>query len=278
MGGGGATGIAWLGGLLIGLRGVGLDLTDADTMIGTSAGSVVGANARSGDDLARAFEPFLQGEVVVPTASFRTRDAARFMVAQVLPGHPRRGRALLGRAALRTAQNPRIASEEDWVAAVGSELVDKPWPEGRLLLTAVDALSGASVVFDSDSGVPLVRALAASCAVPGIYPPVHINGRAYVDGGCRTVTNADLARGHERVVVLAPVPYAVKRADRPRELLATLGPDVRSVVIAPDRAAVQAMGRDLLDMARVGEAAEAGQAQAARVVERIRTVWSDETD
>ncbi|MEO7070770.1 MAG: patatin-like phospholipase family protein [Nostocoides sp.] len=276
LGGGGATGIAWLGGLLIGLRDLGLDLTDADTMIGTSAGAVVAAHARTGDDLEEGFASFLGGQVAVPSAAFRTRDAARFMVAQALPGQARSGRALLGRAGVRAAHRARSATEEAWVAAVGHDLAGKPWPEGRLLITAVDALTGTSVVFDNDSGVPLERAMAASCAVPGIYPPVHVNGRAYVDGGVRTVTNADLARGHERVIVLAPIPYAVKRADRPRELLATLGPHVRSAVVAPDRAAVHAMGRDLLDLSRVGDAADAGRAQAARVVGRLHPVWLDE--
>ncbi|SRR5580765_35397 len=276
LGGGGATGIAWLGGLLMGLRDLGLDLTDADTMVGTSAGSVVAANARSGDDLESAFASFLGGQVPVPPASFRTRDAARFMASQGFPGHPRRGRALLGRAGVRAARRPTSATEEAWVAAIGHDLAGKPWPEGRLLITAVDARTGQAVVFDNDSGVPLELAMAASCAVPGIYPPVHINGRAFVDGGVRTVTNADLAGGHERVVVLAPIPYAVKRADRPRELLARLGPDVRSAVVAPDRAAVHAMGRDLLDLSRVGDAADAGRAQAARVVDRLRPVWLDE--
>lgn len=276
LGGGGATGIAWLGGLLMGLRDLGLDLIDADTMIGTSAGSVVAANARRGDDLEAAFASFLGGQVAVPAGSFRTRDAARFMAAQVVPGGARRGRAMLGRAAIRAASLTGASTEEAWVAAIGHDLAGRPWPERRLVITAVDARTGQSVVFDNDSGVPLERAMAASCAVPGIYPPVHINGRAYVDGGLRTVTNADLAEGHERVVVLAPIPFAVKRTDRPAELLARLGPEVRSAVVVPDRAASHAMGYDLLDLRKVGGAAAAGRAQAARVVDRLRPVWTDE--
>src|SRR5580765_685889 len=63
LGGGGATGVAWLGGLLMGLRDLGLDLTDADIVVGTSAGPVVGSNARSGEDLAEACASFLGGRV-----------------------------------------------------------------------------------------------------------------------------------------------------------------------------------------------------------------------
>jgi len=70
-------------------------------------------------------------------------------------------------------------------------------------VTAVDAATGEFRTFDRDSGVPLVQAVAASCAVPGVYPPVTIGGRRYVDGGMRSAANVDLAAGVERVVVLA---------------------------------------------------------------------------
>lgn len=270
LGGGGATGIAWMAGLIVGLAEAGLDLRDADTMIGTSAGSVVAANARAGTALEDGFHRLVDGEVKLPAAHFRPVDAGRFLVAQAIPGAPRRGRALVGRAALRADTAP----EDLWVAAIGNDLVGRPWPPGRLVITAVDALSGQSVVFDNDSGVPLERAMAASCAVPGVYPPVEINGRRYVDGGVRTVTNADLARGHDRIVVIAPIPYAMRRRDRPWEQLAALGPGIRSKVVAPDAASRHAIGRDVLDLGRAPAAAAAGEAQAARVLERIRDVWT----
>jgi NTE family protein len=73
------------------------------------------------------------------------------------------------------------------------------------VVTAVDAATGEFRTFDRDSGVPLVQAVAASCAVPGVYRPVTIDGRRYVDGGRRSAANVDLAEGFERVVVLAPI-------------------------------------------------------------------------
>jgi NTE family protein len=267
LGGGGATGIAWEAGVLVGLADHGVDLRTADTMVGTSAGSVVAAHARSGTDFDDAFERLFSGEHVVPPGRIRGVDAVRFLVAQSVP-HRRLGRAVLGRAGVRA----RTAPEEEWVAAIGERLTGAEFPDG-LLITAVDARTGASVVFDKDSGVPLERAMAASCAVPGVYPAVEINGRRYVDGGVRTVTNADLAAGHERVVVIAPIAWSLRRTDRPHGLLGRLGADVRSTVVVPSRHSLRAMGRDVLDVRRARGAAEAGRADAARVVDRVREVW-----
>ncbi len=269
LGGGGATGIGWMAGLIVGLADRGLDLGLADTVIGTSAGSVVGAHLRVGMPMAHSVRRLASGEVAVPPGRVHPADALRFVVAQSVPGSPSRGRALIGRAALRA----QTAPEEDWVTAVGDELIGEPWPDARLVITAVDAETGESVAFDRHAGVPLHLAMAASCAVPKVYPAVEINGHRYVDGGVRTTTNADLAKGHDRVVVIAPIPYAVHRRDRPRELLATLGPDVRSCVVAPDADSRRAIGRDVLDVSRVRDAARAGHAQAEAVRDVVRDVW-----
>lgn len=269
LGGGGATGIGWMAGLIVGLADLGVDLGSADTVIGTSAGSVVGAHLRVGLPMADSVRRLASGAVAIPPGKVRASDALRFVMAQSVPGSPSRGRALIGRAALRA----QTADEEDWVTAVGDELIGEPWPSQPLVITAVDAETGESVAFDGHAEVPLHLAMAASCAVPKVYPAVEIDGHRYVDGGVRTTTNADLARGHDRVVVLAPIPFAVHRRDRPRDLLASLGPGVRSCVVAPDADTRRIMGRDLLDVRRVGASAQAGHAQAAAVLETVRAVW-----
>ncbi len=273
LGGGGVTGIAWEAGVIEGLLDAGVDLLTADTMIGTSAGSVIAAHARSGGLFGAGLDRLFSGEHELPQASLRTVDGLRFMAAMFVPGDRRNGRTLLGRASVMVADRGHVAAEDVWVAAVGERLVGAPWPSARLLITAVDALSGECVVFTKDSGVPLERAMAASCAVPGIYPPVTINGRRYVDGGMRTATNVDLARGHDRVVVIAPIPFAVRPKDRPAQQLERLGPGVRSVLIAPDGPSRQAIGRDLLDLSRAAGTLAAGRAQGRRLAERVRAVW-----
>jgi NTE family protein len=131
------------------------------------------------------------------------------------------------------------------------------------VLVAVDAGSGADALFDAESGVSLVDAVAASSAVPGVWPPVTINGRRYVDGGVRSSDNADLAAGCARVLVISPLGADSPLPLRPlseavRELRAG-GSQV--TVISPDAASVATFGTNPLDPSSRVPAAEAGRAQ-----------------
>jgi len=196
---------------------------------------------------------------------------ARFVLAAAWPGDGRRGRAYLGRRALAASTIPEAEFRQVFVSMLGAA----PWPDRRLLITSVDAETGEAKVFDRDSGVELVDAVAASCAVPIVLPPITVNGRRYVDGGVRSVTNADLATGCDRVVVIAPVTFGVKRRQRIRHQLTALGADVRSAIVAPDAPARKAIGANVLDPARRADAARAGREQAARVVDSVRAVWAE---
>jgi NTE family protein len=101
-----------------------------------------------------------------------------------------------------------------------------------------------------------------------------VAGRRYVDGGVRSIANADLAVGCNRVVVLAPVNFALKPSLRISHQLKQLGDGVTSVVVSPDAAARQAIGTSVLSPARRAGAARAGREQGAAIVELISSVWS----
>jgi NTE family protein len=270
LGGGGVTGIAWEIGILQGLAERGIDLTGADLFVGTSAGSVVAAQLTSGVPLDQLFKEQTTEATGEVTARIGPEALVRFVMASVIPGDRQRGRAWLGRAALRAKTVP----ESERRAIIAQRVPYHDWPQQRLLVTAVDAESGEPKVFDRASGVPLVDAVAASCAVPVVWPPITIGGRRYVDGGVRSVANVDLAEGYGRVVVIAPIEAALRRADRPAEQAAALGAGVRSVVVTPDAAARTAIGRNVLDPAHRIPSARAGLAQAASVAERVRAVWA----
>lgn len=269
LGGGGVTGIAWEVGLLHGLATAGVDLSDADLFVGTSAGSVVAAQITSGVPLEKLFDEQVTEATGEVTAQLGLGVIARFVLASAWPGERQRGRAWLGRAALRAHTVPEAQRR----AIIKQRVPYQAWPDQRLLVTAVDAESGEARIFDRQSGVPLVDAVAASCAVPVVWPPITIDGRRYVDGGVRTVANVDLAAGYERVVVVAPVQGALRRSDRPAAQAAALGADVRTVVVTPDAAARAAIGRNVLDPAQRVPSARAGWAQAETVAERVRAVW-----
>jgi NTE family protein len=129
-------------------------------------------------------------------------------------------------------------------------------------------------VFDSAGDASLVDAVGASCAVPGLWPPVTIGDRRFMDGGMRTVANADLAHGYERVVIVAPVAVGMGFMASPRRQAAALtAAGARVALIRPDRTAVRAIGRNVLDVSRRAAAARAGRAQAAAEASAVRAVW-----
>lgn len=141
-------------------------------------------------------------------------------------------------------------------------------------MTAVDAHSGDLVAFDSTSGVTLSEAVAASCAVPVVWPPVALAGHRWMDGGSRSTANVHLARGVRRVVAIAPIPKAVGPHPNTTEQGAELAADGALVaVLTPDRAARKALGRNMLDQTRRVAAARAGRIQAASYAETVRAVW-----
>lgn len=267
LGGGGATGIGWLGGLIYGLRDLGIDLRNATTVFGTSAGSVTGTHLRLDTPVDIAYAR-LNGREPLKLGRLGVGDAERF-VRGAFSGQRNHGRAIIGRAALKA----RTSTEDEFVSVVAKDLAGLDWPAERLVITTVDAVTGELTLFTNDSGVPLDRAVAASCAVPGVFPAVKIQGRHYVDGGVRSAANVDLAIGHDAVLVLAPIPLAFRRYDRPGTQARRLG-DGRALVIAPDRRARALIGFNPLDMSKAPIAITAGREQAERVAAKVADLWA----
>jgi NTE family protein len=154
------------------------------------------------------------------------------------------------------------------------------WPERGYACTAVDAHDGSSTLWDRSSGVSLARAVASSCSVPGIYPPITLNGRRYIDGGMRSATNADLATGHERVVVVAVMaggrgsPAQERQRERlEAELRVLRDAGSRVELIAPDAASLKAFGPNLMDPAQRTASARAGLAQGRAVAQHLASFW-----
>jgi NTE family protein len=263
LGGGGVAGIAWMTGLLAGLAEAGQDVTGVDLVIGTSAGAAVAAQLGGGLDLdelfARQVDPALQAReltVELDMAKFAA-DLQPYVGGATSPGDMLRR---FGQFALDAQTVP----EAERRAVIEGRLPSADWPATPTKLIAVDCGSGEMAAFDADSGVSLVDAVAASCAVPGVWPPVTIDGRRYMDGGVRSADNADLASGAERIVVISPLGM---NSEIPtwlplRDVVAGLSADGASVtVVSPDAASVAAMGTNPLDPATRVPAATAGRAQ-----------------
>jgi NTE family protein len=266
--GGGVTGIAWETGVLRGLLDEGVDLAGAaDLVVGTSAGSTVGAQVLGDPDLDRLYRAQLDdahGEIT-PELDF---DLLITIFAEVGAGKTLDQAACARVGALALAHE--TVAEDVRRKVIEARLPSHDWPAVPLRVVAVDAHSGELVVFDRASGVDLVDAVAASCAVPGLWPPVTIGDRRYIDGGVRSAANADLAGDDEVAVVLAPLtgPVATMlQADV--DTLEAGGTTV--VVVTADAAATEAMGPNPLDAGFRRPAAEHGRRQGRAAAEEVRS-------
>jgi len=282
LGGGGNVGIAWELGILAGLLDGGLDVRNADLVIGTSAGSVVGTSLAHGGDPRDLLErrrnepPRALGDVARrDTEAFQGSITAIFQLWTSVDVMTQPHLARIGALALNAPTMP----EEQWVGSFAANGWDG-WPATPLLVTAVDCETGAFRAFDAASGVPIERAVAASCTVPGLFPPVTIGGARYMDGGVRSGTSADLAQRIEpdAALIVAPIGWAgrgihalhARQIAQEMAALESVGARVR--LIEPDDAAREHMS-NLMDPAEAMPAADAGRAHAAAIAAAVARTW-----
>jgi len=291
--GGGPVGIAWECGLIAGLAEAGVDLSGADFILGTSAGAFVGARLAMGATPAALAAPLLSMKAPKPLPgasgtrsdpSARPPDLAplmRMMIEAASGERPAKDvRAEIGAWALAAP----TMSEEAFIASLGRSLSELPadaWPARGYACTAVDAADGSFRLWTKESAVGLARAVASSCSVPGIYPPITIDARRYIDGGMRSGTNADMAKGHDLVVVVAirAAGAAGPAAERARaaldgELRTLRQARARVELVVPDQASIAALGANLMDARRRPAAAAAGHAQGKAGADALRAAWA----
>jgi NTE family protein len=270
LGGGGVTGVAWEIGLIAGLAEVGIDLAAADIIIGTSAGSIVGADLAAGTDLEALYAGQLAPADGLAPARIGPANTARLGWILMTSRDPERARERMGAMALSARTESEASRRQVFERRFGG----RDWP-ARLRVTAVDAHTGEFVVFDGSGPAALVDAIGASCAVPGVWPPVTIGGRQFIDGGMRSAANADLAAGYDRVVIIAPIAQGVGYlVSPPRQAADLTAAGASVIVVSPGPAASGAIGRNVLDPSRREPAARAGRLQAASVADQIRIIWA----
>jgi len=288
LGGGGGAGNAWEIGVIAGLFDAGLDVTEADLIIGTSAGSTAAAQITSATQpgellaniLAAAPQPRTgpvgsdSGRVPnVPVADLLERTGEIIGAAEDAADMRRR----MGAAALEMDAASGSSGQTQRRAAVAARLPSQRWPQRPMLIVAVDAHTGEPVVFDRHSGVDLVDAVTASCAGPGV-PPHSIGDSRYIDGGYRSNENADLAAGYGRVLVLSPfggrsrtpVDWGMHLAAQAGELRAR---GSRVETIFPDSNSRDAFGANVMDPSTRPLAARAGYDQGRALAEQLTEFW-----
>ena len=286
LGAGGIQGGAWLtGGLDAIAQETGWDPASADRIVGTSAGSMIGALLAAGVPpwfmVAHSAGETFEGVTDATGESHAEADRSGGAVFRLHRGLPSRPRLVEPRAAhARAPAPPPAGGDRRRLAAARLDLdraaegAGPPRRPGRLrpasgpLGRRLRLRDRAPVAFGRDGSPPaeLADAVAASCAIPGFYRPVEIGGRCYVDGGMCSTSNLDLVRGERLDLVICLNPTSSlhpTRAWNPLERGARLlrgqtgrrlGSEARTlrergtdvVLIQPTAADLEAMGPNLM--------------------------------
>lgn len=278
--------------MLVGLARGGVDVGLADTVVGTSAGSVVGFYLTAGRDLTGATELVGTASQAVPAltaAPAAEGDAqaleplmAALAEAAANPSQAEAARARLGQLALEAA----TIDEPTWLGMF-EMFVGAEWPD-RLHCTAVDAADGSFKVWTQADGVDVQHGVASSCAVPVLFPPVTIGGHRWMDGGVRDMLNADVAVGHGTVLAVSctllelPPEFSLPEFDAifgstraQLDGLRDAGSKVETIVPGLEMLEVSGYGMNLMDFTKAGTAYEAGVRQGEQEAARLAGFWAD---
>ncbi|MEV0464955.1 patatin-like phospholipase family protein [Nocardia tengchongensis] len=270
LGAGGVVGAAWEAGLAAELRRRGIDLGAADSIVGTSAGAVVGAALVAGRVLdSFADDPRPPGSTEPPPVVKRELVAAVFSVLFDRTLERDEARRRVGRMAMaEEPAKPAHIEPIEWLVG-GND-----WPDHRLRVAVVDAASGERRVWDKGSGVPLATAVAASHSFPGLRPPVVVEDRYYIDGGVWSPTNADLVADSNVLLVVEPLAHMFPPEQIRAELATTTADSV--VRFRPDSAAIEVFNAAATDaLASWPRAFQAGIRQADDLARQlIEAGWS----
>ena len=268
--GGGIAGIAWETGVLRGIAdespAAARLLLDSDVLVGTSAGSAVAAQIGSGRSLDELYDRQVAESSPEIDSGVDVDDITDLFLATLREPYDnsldrkRQQMQRIGAVAAATRTVPEAVRRD----VIAQRLPSHEWPDRVLRLTAIDVVTGELVVFDTNSGVGLVDAVAASCAVPGAWPPVTIAGRRYMDGGVASSVNLAVAGDCDAAVVLVP-----SGADAPSPFGAGPAAEISSfpgaaLAVFADDDSLAAFGANPLDPRCRVASARAGREQGRR--------------
>jgi len=266
LGGGGIAGIAWETGVLRGIADesptVARALLHSDVLLGTSAGSSVAAQISSGHAIEDLFERQIQESSAEIDPGHGIDTVVELFLQAVADPHSTvaQKRQRIGAVALATETLAEPVRRD----VIARRLPSHTWPDRVLRVTAIDIDTGKLVVFQRDSDVDLVDAVAASCAVPGVWPPVTIGDRRYMDGGIGSTINLHVADDCVTAVVLVPAGESAPSSfgDGPSSEIAAFGGT--ALGLFADDESLAAFGANPLDPRCRIASAEAGRAQGRR--------------
>ncbi|MFE5285691.1 patatin-like phospholipase family protein [Nocardia sp. NPDC056611] len=265
LGGGGAVGLSWMAGVVIALRAAGIDPAAADRIVGTSAGAVVGAALAADVDLNLLLRRPSTETAELEPIEFDPNSFGEILGLLGTPGlDPAEARRRAGARALEM----NLGDPATHIARIGAFVGHSDWPQRDLLITAISVNTGELQAWTPGGKATLPEALASSTSVPGVFPPIPIDGVHYFDGGMRSPINADLAAGAERMLVIEPLAHLFPHAPSDRDL-----GGAATTFIVPDADAIAAFGPNLFSADALVPAYEAGVRQGGEAAPGLRDFW-----
>jgi len=275
LGGGGVVGVAWEIGVLSALEEAGLPTVhDASIVVGTSAGSIVGSRLLLGRSLVELAAEQDTPEEIASSAAGPSGDSSLAMEIFRLWGEPsemtQERAAKIGRKAIDAVPTDQAVLLDRFRQLTGDD-----WPDDDFRVVAVACDDGARQVWTRASGVPLSRAVASSCAVPGMFPPITIDGSRYTDGGVWSCGSADLVgqTGVTNALFIGPMVGSTGvglvcqlAMDKEAAALASEGIALHTIIPGD---AFRAAGFRLMDPSRRTEALEVGRAEGKAAAARL---------
>lgn len=282
LGGGGVVGVGWHSGLIAGLNERGIDLGLADIIVGTSAGSYVGTKLAAGHLFEPEFKPSpmaIEADRVLVEMDRNLDMASMVKVFQIWMRQESMSRECLQTIG-ELAKAANTMDESLWITGSGTATEVEDWPELDLRITTVDVDSGELVIHTKKNS-SLHHAVAASCSIPGIFPPITIGDAQFMDGGLHSATNAHLVLEDrpDIAVIIAPIceQTAVFGALAERNLYQEIeqlqSQEIKVVAITPNKTDIEAFGNNLMDVSRRDAARKAGYERGLELAENDAINW-----
>ncbi|MFI6652246.1 patatin-like phospholipase family protein [Streptomyces sp. NPDC050529] len=266
LGGGGASGMAWMIGVLAAWEEGGLKASSADTAVGTSGGASVAVVLLQENGLREAFNKLLTPErqpfEVTAEISFDAFAESVGRISKQSAGEKEFLASLFDLARTSTVEFEQRAR------TIRERIATDEWPDGDLKIPAVSGSELGRKVFMRHDGVSIADAVLASSAVPGVWPMGRVGDEEFIDGGIMSATHCDLAGDRERVIVLRPTTNLGGKVIPEEQPV--LG---RAFIVEPDEESVKSFGGNVLDPSHRKQAAESGYRQGSNILRAAREYW-----
>lgn len=267
LGGGGITGMAWEAGVLAGLNDHDIDVSTADAIIGTSAGSFIGAILANQVDM-KSYYLELPSQMSTEDRGSLSSDLYRLWQNAFVVGrdNPAKVGQMLGDIIYT---HPSKMPLDRRMHAVRQRLGNVGW-SNNLLVTAINAKSGQLATFNKESHIPLEEAVAASGAVPGLWPHVHLLNQDWIDGGMVSPANALVAKDYKNIMIIAPLADGYGQLPSVKEDAKVLSEHSDVLTITPNSESQKAIGQNIYSPDNLINIGHTGYEQGIHIAKEIK--------